>query len=243
MPPIVLGEPEAAINTREPSSHPSVARLASNLMTQIAPVMFAGAIVFALVDWFAVVRANRRLRWVSKPAVILLLVGVALTLQRSSGPQRYVFAGALLLCLVGDVALLMDERWFKAGLAAFLAAHVAYGGGFLVGGVNGGLLVSTALAVAIISLGLGGRILRSILESGRRGTALPVGAYLLAISAMLALAAASGKPLAIAGGTLFYASDGMIAWNRYVRPLRWSPLPVIVTYHLAQAGLVISLAS
>ena len=70
-----------------------------------------------------------------------------------------------------------------------------------------------------------------------------VGAYLLAISAMLALAAASGKPLAIGGAALFYASDGMIAWNRYVRPLRWSPLPVIVTYHLAQAGLVISLAS
>jgi uncharacterized membrane protein YhhN len=212
-------------------------------MTQIAQLMFAGAIVFALVDWSAVIRANRHLRSVTKPAVILLLVGVALTLKTSSGSQRYVFAGALLLCLVGDVALLMDERWFRAGLAAFLVAHLAYGGGFLVGGVNRGLLLSTTLAVAIISLGLGGRILRSILESGRRDTALPVAAYLLAISAMLALAAASGKPLAIAGAALFYASDGMIAWNRYVRPLPWSPLPVIVTYHLAQAGLVLSLAS
>jgi alkenylglycerophosphocholine hydrolase len=212
-------------------------------MTQIAQVMFAGAIVFALVDWFAVARAYRRLRWVSKPAVILLLVGVALTLHRSSDQERYVFAGALFLCLVGDLALLMDERWFGAGLAAFLVAHLCYAAGFLVGGVNRGLLVYTALAVTITSLGLGGRVLRSILQSGRHGTLLPVAAYLLAISAMLALAAASGKPLAIAGAALFYASDGMIAWNRYVQPLPWSPLPVIVTYHLAQAGLVLSLAS
>ena len=236
MPKIVWGEPEAAIKH-------SVARLASKLMTQIAQVMFAGAIVFALIDWFAVARANRRLRWVSKPAVILLLVGVALTLQRSGGPQPYVFTGALLLCLVGDIALLLDERWFRIGLAAFLVAHLVYGAGFLVGGLNRGLLVYSALAVAIVSFALGGRILRSILQSGRSGTALPVAAYLLAISAMLALAAASGKPPAIAGAALFYASDGMIAWNRYVRPLPWSPLPVIATYHLAQAGLVLSLAS
>jgi len=212
-------------------------------MTQTAQVLFAGAIVAALIDWFAVVRANRRLRWVSKPAVILLLVGVALSIETSSGVQRYVFAGALLLCLVGDVALLMDERWFRIGLAAFLVAHLAYGAGFLVGGVNRGLLVYTAPAVAIVSLGLGGLILRSIRQAGRRDIAVPVAAYLLSISAMVALAAAGGKPPAIAGAALFYASDGLIAWNRYVRPLPWSPLPVIVTYHLAQAGLVLSLAS
>lgn len=212
-------------------------------MTQIVQVLFAGAIVFALIDWFAVARANRRLRRVSKPAVILFLVGVALTIQASSGPEHSVFAGALLLCLVGDVALLMDERWFRVGLAAFLLAHLVYGAGFLAGGVNRGLLVDSTLAVAIVSLGLGGRVLRSILQAGQSGLAPPVAAYLLAISAMVALAAASGKPLAMAGAGLFYASDGMIAWNRYVRPLPWSPLPVIVTYHLAQAGLVLSLAS
>jgi uncharacterized membrane protein YhhN len=60
---------------------------------------------------------------------------------------------------------------------------------------------------------------------------------------MLALAAASGKPTALAGAALFYASDALIAWNRFVRPLSWSPLPVIITYHLGQAGLVLSLAS
>jgi uncharacterized membrane protein YhhN len=212
-------------------------------MTQIAWALFAAAIAFATVDWIAVTRANRRLRWVSKPAVILLLIGVALALHPSSSVQRYVFAGALLLCLVGDIALLRDDRWFRAGLAAFLVAHLTYGGGFLLGGVNPWLLGAYAVAIAIVSLGLGGRILRAILQSAGRGRAQPVTAYLLAISAMVALAAASGKPPALAGAALFYASDGLIAWNRFVRPLPWSPLPVIVSYHLAQFGLVMSLTS
>jgi len=232
------GEPEAAIK------HFLVEiRLASDCMTQIARVLFAGAIAFAVTDWVAVVRGKQRLRWVAKPAVIVLLIGVVALLQRSSGPERAAFAGALLFCLAGDLLLLAGDRWFRAGLADFLVAHLAYGTGFLVGGVNRGLLVSAAVAVAIVSLGFGSRVLLAILQSGSRRMAGPVAAYVVAISAMLTLAAASGKPTAVAGAVLFYASDGLIAWNRFVRPLPWSPLPVMVTYHLGQLGLVLSLAS
>ena len=66
--------------------------------------------------------------------------------------------------------------------------------------------------------------------------------YLAAISTMVALAGAGGRPLALAGALLFYLSDGLIAWGRFVRPLPWAPLPIIVSYHLAQAALVVSLA-
>jgi uncharacterized membrane protein YhhN len=212
-------------------------------MTQIAWVLFAGAIVFAVADWAAVVRGNRGLRWVTKPAVIVLLIGVVPLLHRSSGAERAAFAGALLLCLAGDVFLLAGERWFRAGLAAFLLAHLAYGTGFLIGGVNRGLLVYGAAAVSIVSLGLGSQVLLALIRSRSRGTAISVTAYVVAISAMLALAASSGKPPALAGAALFYVSDALIAWNRFVRPLHWSPLPVMVTYHLGQFGLVLSLAS
>ncbi|HEY8811918.1 MAG TPA: lysoplasmalogenase [Candidatus Dormibacteraeota bacterium] len=212
-------------------------------MTQIAWLMFAAAIAFAAVDWLAVAHANLRLRWVFKPGTILLLVGVALTLLPASNGQRYLFIAAVLLSFAGDVLLLSGERGFPAGLAAFLAAHLAYSAGFLIGGVRPGLLAISAPAVAIVSLAVGGRVLRSVLGSRHRALTLPVTAYLLAISAMLALAAASGKPTALAGAALFYASDALIAWNRFVRPLSWSPLPVIITYHLGQAGLVLSLAS
>jgi uncharacterized membrane protein YhhN len=218
------------------------------LMRQLGWLMLAVASCFAVVDWVTVAGRDQRLRWVSKPGTILLLVFVALTLHPGNSAQRYVFVAALLFSFAGDVFLLLGERRFRAGLAAFLAAHLAYAAGFVAGGLGRGQLPLIVIgpvvaAVAIVSLAVGSRVLRSILRSGNSGLAPSVAAYLLAISAMVALAAASGKPLALAGAVLFYASDGMIAWNRFVRPLPWSPLPVIVTYHLGQAGLVLSLAS
>jgi len=150
---------------------------------------------------------------------------------------------ALLLCLVGDVVLLLGERGFGTGLAAFLAAHLAFCAGFVIGGVNRGLLVYAGIAVAIVSLALGGRIMRSLMQSGRGAMSLPVAAYLLALAAMVALGAATGRPAAFAGAALSYVSDGLIAWDRFVRPLPRSPLPVIITYHIGQALLVLSLIS
>ena len=44
--------------------------------------------------------------------------------------------------------------------------------------------------------------------------------------------------LAIGGAVLFYVSDATLAWNRFLEPRRFGPLAVMVTYHLAQAGLV-----
>jgi uncharacterized membrane protein YhhN len=85
-------------------------------------------------------------------------------------------------------------------------------------------------------------IIAAVLKSRRRAAVTPVSLYLLVISAMLALAGATGRPAAIGGAVLFNVSDGLIAWNRFVRPPTWSALPVIVTYHLGQALLVVFLA-
>jgi uncharacterized membrane protein YhhN len=212
-------------------------------MTQVAWVALAIAIGVAAVDWFAVAHANLRLRWVSKPGTILVLVVAALALHPASDAQRNAFVVALLLSLAGDVALLIGDRGFIPGLVAFLAAHLAFCVGFVLGGVSRGLLIYASIAVAIVSLAVGGRIIRSLFQSGNGGLSLPVAAYLLALAAMVALAAGSGRPGALAGAALSYGSDGLIAWDRFVRPLPWAPLPVIITYHVGQALLVLSLAS
>jgi hypothetical protein len=46
---------------------------------------------------------------------------------------------------------------------------------------------------------------------------------------------------AIAGAALFFTSDALIAWDRFVSPRAWHGLAIIVTYHVAQAGLTLSL--
>jgi uncharacterized membrane protein YhhN len=213
-------------------------------MSPVAWVLLALAGGFAILDWLGVVHSDRRLRGIGKPATILLLMAVALALNPVSQAQRNVFVAALFLSLFGDVYLLLtDDAWFLAGLAAFLAAHLAYVIGFLEGGVRPGLLAISAPLVAVVSIAAGGRILSSVQRSGKNRLLAPVAVYLAAISTMVALAGASGRPIALLGAVLFYLSDGLIAWGRFVRPLPWAPLPIIVAYHLAQAALVVSLTN
>ena len=61
------------------------------------------------------------------------------------------------------------------------------------------------------------------------------------IAAMVTCAVASGNVLAAAGAVLFMASDALIAETRFVGNRNWAPVVIMVTYHLGQAGLTLSL--
>jgi YhhN family len=50
-----------------------------------------------------------------------------------------------------------------------------------------------------------------------------------------------GDAFGIVGALLFMLSDSLIAETRFVRPHAWAPVTIMVTYHLGQAGLVLSL--
>jgi uncharacterized membrane protein YhhN len=71
----------------------------------------------------------------------------------------------------------------------------------------------------------------------------PVALYIVVIAAMLATALATGNAVAGVGAALFVSSDTMIAWNRFVRPFRAADVGIMVTYHLGQAALVLSLTA
>ena len=58
---------------------------------------------------------------------------------------------------------------------------------------------------------------------------------------MVTCAVASGNVVAAAGATLFMGSDALIAETRFVGPRKLAPVVIMVTYHLGQAGLTLSL--
>jgi uncharacterized membrane protein YhhN len=58
---------------------------------------------------------------------------------------------------------------------------------------------------------------------------------------MVVCAIATGDVRAAVGAGLFYASDAMIAWNRFVRPFAAARPAIMSTYHLAQGALILSL--
>jgi uncharacterized membrane protein YhhN len=196
----------------------------------------------ALADWVAVASGKRRLEYVCKPLVIVALVAVAVVIQPAVPAQRAWWLAALALGMAGDVFLMLPRDRFVAGLAAFLVGHLAYIAGFHAAGVPVG---TTALWLAVllvpVSLALVA-IIRGARRAGKPALAGPIMVYALVISTMAASALAGRSPLAAGGALLFIASDGLIGFRRFVGNRRGMGLGVIVTYHLGQAALVLSLA-
>lgn len=211
-------------------------------MTALAWALLGVAAVAAVSNWVAVAVGNRWLEWFAKPATLALLIGVALALDPRHQSVRAWFVAGLVLSLAGDVFLMLPTDRFVAGLASFLAGHVAYVIGFSLEQRSWGwLIVGLALVVAFV-LTVGRRIVRAVARTDR-ALVVPVIAYVVVISAMVVAAWGTAIAWAVAGAVLFYGSDATLAWNRFVAPQRWGGVAVIVTYHLGQAGLVLALAA
>lgn len=211
-------------------------------MTTASWVLVAVAAAFAAADWWATWNDRASVRHLTKPATLVALIGVAVTLHPGQGHVRAWMVAGLVLSLAGDVFLMLDEKWFVAGLGSFLLGHIAYVVGLQLAPTSLGwsLLGLGVVAVAIATVGR--RVVRGVAAGDHRDLVGPVIAYLVVISAMVVSAFGTGAPWAIAGAMLFYASDATLAWNRFLDQRRFGPLSVMVTYHLGQAGLVAWLA-
>jgi uncharacterized membrane protein YhhN len=212
-------------------------------VTLVAWTLLVFAAVAAVGDWVAVVRHDDRLEYLCKPLTMALLIGVAATVHVDDPSVRRWFIVALVLSLLGDVFLMVPRDLFVAGLTAFLLAHIAYIIGLWTDGVSALPFALGCAAVAIAALVVGGRVLRSVRAGPQADLALPVGAYMVVISLMVASAAGTEEPLALGGAAVFFCSDALIAWDRFVTRRAWHGLAIMVTYHVAQAGLTLSLVT
>ncbi len=210
-------------------------------MTGAAFLLLTLALVAACGNWMAVHQEYKPLEYVCKPLTMVLLAGTALALDVDDSAVRTWFVIALVLCLVGDVLLMLPKDLFVFGLAAFLLGHIAYIVGMHVDGVEGGrFFIGIALVMVVLAV-LGTIILRGVRAGPDPKLAGPVVAYMFVISAMVASAIGVGQVAGVLGASLFYVSDALIAWNRFLRETRHGHLAIMVTYHLAQVGLVLSL--
>ena len=210
-------------------------------MTTTAWVLLGFAGLAASIDWVAVGRDHKHLEYLAKPTATVGFLAVALALEPVHGDVRTWFVVALVAALAGDVFLMLPGDRFVFGLGSFLVAQLLFAVGF---SLHAGTLAEHAIGVVIVAalaLPLCRRFVGALRSAGRSELVIPVVVYIVAIGAMAATAIASGNGVAIAGALLFMASDALIAETRFVRDHRWGRVAIMVTYHAALAGLVLSL--
>lgn len=209
-------------------------------MTGTAGVLLAVTAVAAVIDWIAVRHEHRPVEYVFKPLTLVALTGTALALDPADPTVRTWFVVALVLSLVGDVFLMLPGDLFVPGLGSFLLAHVAYVVGLVLAGLDPLGVLAGLVVVGAAFVVVGVPLVRGIRRT-EPAMAPPVVAYMGVISAMVVCAVGTGHGLAIAGALLFFASDSLIGWGRFVKSHDWGRVAVMVTYHVGQTLLVLSL--
>ncbi len=184
----------------------------------MTPLLPAGATLTAVALGALLVAERRRLRWaiwLAKPVASLGFVMAALGAGAvSSAYGRLVLAG-LALCWLGDVLLIPAAKGaFLAGLASFLAGHVAFALAFVLRGIAPLAAVVTLAALLLPALGVW-RWLGPHVPAPMR---VPVVAYVVVIVLMVTCAVGTLAPLPIAGALAFFVSDLSVARDRFVSP-------------------------
>lgn len=201
------------------------------------------ALAIAVIHWVAATKEWKILVYITKPAVMILLILWVVLDRHYPGRLLLWVSVALSLSLAGDVFLMLPEKWFLPGLVAFLLAHVAYMIGFLnVWPTFNIPTLIVAVLVAVTSYQIYQGIAAGLKRQGGESMRLPVLAYTIVISVMLFLALSvvtrrseTLPSLLMAGGALlFYLSDTWNAWHRFVEPLAHRHIKVMASYHLGQ---------
>ena len=205
-------------------------------------VLFVLAGIAAVIDWWGVSKERVSVEFISKPLVIVALIGAALAIDASDGIVRGLVLAALGAALVGDVVLSTTDARFEAGVFALMVAHVLYIDAFLESGTLVlGIEITSGLLITAVGLGAMPQILAGAREHGR---VVFVGVMVFGVLAatMATLGAATAEPAAAIGGALFLTSDALLSWNRFVTSAPGGRALVHATDHLGQMGLVLWLA-
>lgn len=211
------------------------------------------ALIFAALEAWALWKNLNKLEYVAKPAVMICLF---LWLYLSTDLQGLTlwFGVGILFSLAGDILLMISlDRMFVFGLIAFLLAHIAY----LIGFQNELMEITAWSVMLIVLLAMNGvrlirRIVSSIRAKGEMRLVYPVIVYAVVITVMLYAAMTTiSNPVwttraaffVSVGAFLFYISDLILAWNRFVSPIKNGRLLNIAAYHLGQIGLIAGVIS
>ena len=209
--------------------------------------LLAAALLCAVADATLAHRQTTWVRWSTKalvPALLLLAVAGGSVLSGKPAWSAVLAAGALCLCLLGDLFLLEPHR-IVAGGVAFAGAHALFIAALLrdawAEGWPGGPGVWIALVFVAIGLIWRGWPVAS--AAPRPVLRALSAAYLLLVAGTVLAAgvdaAAPGGGFALAGAAFFLFSDLLLLRRRFVTGTTADTAVVMATYHLALISLTL----
>ncbi len=219
--------------------------------------MFVGGIAltlfFSTLDWLVVFTQKARVKYITKPIVMVILL---IWLYFETGYRGFClfFGFGILFSLAGDIWLMLPGRFFLAGLFSFLLAHVSY-----IVGLNqtplpfSGLSLLVGTMVILIAIAMFCKIRFGFMRMiGTLRARFPLALYGLALTFMLLSGVStlfrdawntSAAWMVTVGALLFFISDSLLGFDRFVKPFRFARLLVRITYHLGQVILIAGIVS
>lgn len=209
---------------------------------------FFAAVAFAFLDWASTWKGWKIRLFIAKPATLLFLIIWTYQVTHWQGGMLW-FGIALVLSLLGDIALMLNPRYFMLGLASFLFAHLSFLIGFnqqppplTVGTILMAILVGVSAARVLRTLkpGLlkvprGKRFLSAVVTYGLTLALMVFSALVTNFRADWSILSSA---LCAGGAILFYISDTLLGYDRFVVKVKHGQSYVHLTYHLGQIGLV-----
>ena len=214
-----------------------------------------------LFDWIVAIFNWKKVRPFSKPlAMLLVIVWSLVSTQFAVNGLVLLLLAAQVFGLLGDILLLFPGKWFVWGLGAFLIGHFFYLGILFVtlfSGFGGdGLSVSEGLAILVgLAVWVGYLLSFTRFLSPhvyKEKVDLPFWCAVVFYGAVLSFFVVLSTLCIIifpefswiriclpVGAALFFVSDNLLAYDRFVEEIRFGRFWVIMTYHLGQFGLAV----
>jgi uncharacterized membrane protein YhhN len=189
-------------------------------------------LILSMAYLFAIKHNNQTLIYILKPGTMLIIIFFAL----ASTPSTYAWwiIIGLLFSLLGDIFLMVPKDRFLYGLVSFLAAHVCYIIAFIQIQLQQDVSVFVTVSLVTIALLYFIRLVKGERFKGGYPLIFAVLTYILLITSMVWFSILTEKPFIIMASFLFYFSDATLAWDRFIKPLKYRNYLVMSTYFLAQ---------
>ncbi|KZE64279.1 hypothetical protein AWM68_14410 [Fictibacillus phosphorivorans] len=190
-------------------------------------------LISSLTYLFAIKYNNQTLIYILKPGTMLMIILMALTSTPSSYAWWIIIG--LFLSLIGDIFLMVPNDRFLHGLVSFLVAHICY----IIACLQmqpQQVEVNVFLTVCLLTVAVLFFILLVKGKRFKRGYPLKVAVfiYIVCITSMVWVSILTENPFIIMAASLFYFSDATLAWDRFIKPLKYRHYLVMSTYFLAQ---------